>query len=126
MNTTYWMFYALVLVGIVAFMVMRRKGQVSLKEGSDLVKRGGMVIDVRSPGEYNSGHLSQAFNMPIDEIDGLMPSKVKDKSRVILVHCKTGLRSKKAKDILTRQGYTNVFDLGSYERAFKIVSGRTL
>ena len=126
MSISYWMFYVLALVAIVAFMVMRRKGQISVKEAADLVKRGGMVVDVRTPAEFNSGHLSQAFNMPVDEIDALLPNQVRDKNRVILVHCKTGMRSKKAKDILTRRGYQNVFDLGSYERAFKIVSGRTL
>lgn len=126
MSTTYWVFYILVLGGIVAFMLMRRKGQVAEREGSDLVKRGGMIIDVRTPSEFDSGHLSQAFNMPVDEIQSLLPDKVKDRNRVILVHCKTGLRSKKAKSILTSHGYTNVFDMGSYERAFKIVTGRNL
>jgi rhodanese-related sulfurtransferase len=126
MSATYWVFYILVLGGIVAFMRMRRSGQVPEKEGADLVKRGAMVIDVRTPSEFDSGHLSQAFNMPVDEIQSMLPDKVKDRNRVILVHCKTGMRSKKAKDALTRQGYTNVFDMGSYERAFKIVTGRNL
>jgi rhodanese-related sulfurtransferase len=116
----------MVLAGLVAFMVMRRAGQIAAKEGAELVKRGAMIIDVRTPEEYNSGHLSQAFNMPVDDIGSLLPAKVRDKSRVILLHCKTGLRSKKAKTTLIRQGYSNVFDMGSYERAFKIVSGRNL
>jgi rhodanese-related sulfurtransferase len=114
------------MIGLIAFMLMRRSGQISTKEGADLVKRGAMIVDVRTPDEYNSGHLSQAFNMPVDEIQALMLSKVRDKNRVILLHCKTGLRSKKAKDMLVGQGYVNVFDMGSYERAFKIVSGRNL
>ena len=126
MSVGMWVFYALVLLGLVALMRMRRSGQVSLKEGSDLVKQGAMVIDVRTPAEFNSGHLSQAFNMPVDEIASLLPDSVKDKNRVILLHCKTGLRSKKAKSALTNQGYTNVFDMGSYERAFKIVTGMTM
>jgi len=126
MGTSYWMIYFVILGGIVALIVMRRSGQVPKKEAAEYVKQGALVIDVRTPAEFNSGHLSQAFNMPVDEIDALLPSKVKDKNRVILVHCKTGLRSKKAKSKLLRHGYTNVFDLGSYERAFKIVTGRTM
>ena len=126
MSITYWVFYGLLMVGIVAFMFVRRAGQVPVKEGQKLMKRGAMVIDVRTPAEFNSGHLSQAFNMPMDEIEGMLQNQVKDKSRVILVHCKTGLRSKKAKSLLNRRGYTNVFDLGSYERAFKVVSGRSM
>jgi rhodanese-related sulfurtransferase len=126
MSTTYWVIYFLVLGGLAAFMTMRRSGQVSTKEGSELVKHGGMIIDVRTPAEFNSGHLSQAFNMPVDEIESLLPERVKDKHRVILLHCKTGMRSKRAKGMLTRKGYTNVFDMGSYERAFKIVTGKSL
>jgi phage shock protein E len=126
MSTTSWIFYALILLGILALAVMRRKGQISTKEATELARHGAIVIDVRSPEEYSAGHLSQALNMPLDEIASLLPARVRDKSRVILLHCKTGLRSKKAKTLLDRQGYANVFDMGSYERAFKIVSGRSL
>lgn len=126
MNMSYWVLYCLVMAGLIAFMLVRRSGQISAKEGMALVKNGAMIIDVRSPEEFNSGHLSQAFNMPVDEIGTLLPAKMRDKSRVILLHCKTGLRSKKARTVLTGLGYANVFNMGSYERAFKIVSGRTL
>lgn len=126
MSMSSWVLYCLVLAGLIAFMLTRRSGQISAKEGAALVKKGAMIIDVRSPEEFNSGHLSQAFNMPVEEIGTLLPAKVRDKSRVILLHCKTGLRSKKARTMLTGLGYANVFNMGSYERAFKIVSGRTL
>jgi phage shock protein E len=126
MNSTYWSMYFVALIGLLIFMVMRRSGQVPKKQAAEYMKHGALVIDVRSPREFNSGHLSQAHNMPVDDIEGLMPEKVKDKNRVILIHCQTGLRSKKAKDRLERIGYKNVFNLGSYERAFKIVSGRGL
>ncbi len=126
MGILYWIFYALILAGVIAFIYVRRSGQISTKQGADLAKQGAMIIDVRRPEEYNSGHLSQAFNIPVDEIGNILPTKVRDKDRVILVHCKTGLRSKKARTMLTGLGYSNVFDMGSYERAFKIVSGRAL
>jgi phage shock protein E len=126
MSISYWFIYVLIVAAVVTFMFMRRSGQISTKEGAEFVKRGAMIVDVRSPDEFNSGHLSQAFNIPVDEIGTTLPSKVRDKSRIILLHCKTGLRSKKAKTLLTGLGYSNVFDMGSYERAFKIVSGRNL
>jgi phage shock protein E len=124
--TTYWIGYFLVLGSLLAFMFIRRSGQVSRKDAAELLRKGAMVVDVRRPSEFSSGHLSQAFNMPVDEIEGISREKLKDKDRAILVHCKTGLRSKKAKEKLSRMGYKNVFDLGSYERAFRIVSGRML
>ena len=126
MSGTLWVVYAIAIVLLVGFMMMRRSGQVPVKDAQDYMKRGAMVIDVRSPAEFNSGHLSQAYNMPVDEIEGLVANRIKDKDRFILVHCQTGLRSKKAKDRLERLGYSKVFDMGSYERAFKIVTGKTL
>ena len=126
MGTFGWAIYFVALVCVVGFMFMRRSGQVSVKDAADYVRQGAMIVDVRTPAEYSRGHLSQAFNMPLDEVDGLLPNKVKDRERVILVHCQTGLRSRKAKERLEKIGYKNVYDLGSYERAFKVVTGKTL
>jgi rhodanese-related sulfurtransferase len=126
MSTVEWIVYLAVLAALVSFMVMRRKGQVPRKQALDLVRRGAVIVDVRSAAEFSAGHLSQAFNMPASEIAALLPGKVRDKNHVILLHCQSGMRSKKAKLSLTSMGYTQVFDLGSYERAFKIVSGRSL
>jgi rhodanese-related sulfurtransferase len=124
--STYWTFYFLALGSLLALIFFRRSGQIARKTAVDLLKRGAIVVDVRRPAEFDDGHLSQAFNMPVDEIESMLSQGCKDKSRIILLHCKTGLRSKKAKGKLIRMGYENVFDLGSYERAFRIVCGRFL
>ncbi len=126
MNVTQWMLYALALVGLITFIVMRRSGQISKKEAEDYIRNGACVVDVRSPREFSTGHLMQAFNFPLEELEGTLPQRIKDKNRVILLHCRTGLRSKQAKLRLESIGYKHVFNLGSYERAFKIVSGRGL
>lgn len=126
MSETSWIIYAMVFAGLIAFIRMRRRGQVSRKEAVEYVKRGAIIVDVRTAAEYERGHLSQAYNMPVDEVAALLPKRVRDRDRPILVHCQSGIRSKKAKDMLTGIGYTNVHDMGSYERAFKIVSGRSL
>jgi rhodanese-related sulfurtransferase len=127
MTIAFWIFCVSAFAVLLAFsLAMRRKGQISTRAAASYVKHGALVVDVRSPREYNAGHLSQAFNFPLDELEGSVAQRVKDKSRVILVHCRTGLRSKKAKERLARIGYTNVFVLGSYARALKIVTGRAL
>lgn len=126
MGTAGWIIYFVALACVIGFMFMRRTGQVPVKDAAEYVRKGAVIIDVRTPREFQSGHLSQAFNMPVDEVDGLLPNKVRDKERVILVHCQSGMRSRKAKEKLERIGYKNVYDMGSYERAFKIVTGKTL
>ena len=62
----------------------------------------------------------------LDEVEDLVLRQVKDKDKVLLLHCQSGVRSKTAKERLESMGYKNVFNMGSYERAFKIVTGRSL
>lgn len=126
MSTVGWSLYFCAFAVLIAWIRMRRSGQVAKKEAVELVKQGAIILDVRTPAEYQRGHLSQAFNMPVEEVDNLLNARIRNLDRPVLVHCQSGLRSKKAKVKLERAGYKHVYDLGSYERAFKIVSGRSL
>lgn len=126
MNKTYWIIYFVVFGLLILFMVIRRAGQISKKVAAEHLKNGALVIDVRSPAEFFSGHLTQAINIPVDEIAAVLPSRVRDRNRVLLLHCQNGMRSYRAVKRLTEIGYTKAYSLGSYERAFRIVSGRSL
>ncbi len=119
-----WIWFLVVLLLAIAYTFFKRAGQISKEEASQYLKSGAMVIDVRSNNEFDSGHIIQAFNMPLDRIDVLAPSTLKDKNKVLLLHCATGVRSNLAKRKLVDLGYKNVFNLGSYDRAQKIVGGR--
>lgn len=119
-----WVAFIIVLVLALAYMLMKRSGQISSKEAAEYLRNGAMLIDVRSANEFDSGHILQAYNMPLDRVDVLVPSAVRDKNKVLLLHCSTGVRSGLAKKKLEELGYKNVFNLGSYERAGKIVMGR--
>ena len=73
-----------------------------------------IIVDVRTKEEYDEGHLKDALNIPYDEIE----ENIFDKTKTILVYCKSGARSKKAYDSLTRMGYT-AYDLGAYDKIDK-------
>lgn len=118
-----WIPFLVVLLLAIGYVYMKRAGQVSAKDAYEYFKKGAMVIDVRSTDEFNSGHLLQAYNMPLDRVDILVPGAVKDKSKYLLLHCASGVRSRMAQKKLEDIGYKNVFNLGSYERAEKIVKG---
>jgi phage shock protein E len=107
-------------VGAVIFM-MKKAGQISANNALELLKNGALVIDVRSCGEFNSGHLPSAINIPLDEIATALPKRVKDKNQALLLHCLSGMRSGMAKSKLIGLGYTNSFNLGSYGRAKNIL-----
>ena len=114
MGETGWILYFVALALLVVFIRMRRGGQVSKKQAEDLVKNGAIIVDVRNPDEFQRGHLSQAYNMPLNDLDSQMRAKFKNPEKPILVHCQSGIRSKRAKKQLERAGYKNVYDLGSY------------
>ena len=112
----------LVIAAVVAVIfLMKKSGQISAKDALAHLKNGALVIDVRSPGEFNSGHLPNVINIPLDEIATALPKRVKDKNQTLLLHCASGMRSGIAKDTLKSLGYANVFNLGSLARARKIV-----
>jgi phage shock protein E len=107
---------------IVALLILKRVGQISPREAREHLRKGALVIDARSSDEFNSGHLPNAINLPLGEIDRVLPLRVKDKNQVLLLHCQSGMRSGLAKKKLRRLGYRNAFNLGSLGRASHIVS----
>jgi phage shock protein E len=81
-----------------------------------------VIIDVRTNSEYAMGHLEGAINIPYDEIGRKIGSFVQDKSQKIYVYCRTGRRSKIAKESLEKLGYNNVVDLGTLKDAANSLS----
>ena len=108
----------------VAFLVYRRSGLVSAKDAQAYLRKGALVIDVRTAGEFVAGHLPHAVNLPLSEIEANLARRVKDKNQVLLLHCQSGTRSGAAKKKLIALGCPNVFNMGSYPRAEKIVAGK--
>ena len=116
---------ALIVVGVIAaILILKSAGQISFKDALTHLKNGALVIDVRSPGEFSSGHLSKAVNIPMEQLESVLPKLVKGKDEVLLLHCLSGTRSGMAKSKLKSLGYTNVFNLGSFARARKIVGNQ--
>lgn len=77
-------------------------------------KPASLLVDVRTPAEYESGHIPTALNIPVDVI-GTRPPAV-DMAALIIVYCRSGSRSAAARKILVDLGYTNVIDFGAVSR----------
>lgn len=70
-----------------------------------------IVVDVRTKEEYDTGHVVNSVNIPVDSIDENIEL---EKGKTILVYCKSGKRSAQATSKLKKLGY-NVIDLGAYD-----------
>lgn len=80
---------------------------------ADLVKNGALIIDVRSKGEYASGHIKDSINISLDQLEKNL-SKIKNKDKTIITCCASGMRSASAKSILLSNGYKNVHNGGGW------------
>lgn len=74
-----------------------------------------VVIDVRTPEEYQSGHIEGAININYTGIGSEIEKFVPDKNTVIHLYCGSGRRAGIAKDTLEEMGYTNVINEGGFE-----------
>lgn len=70
-----------------------------------------IIIDVRTTAEYKTSHIKNAINIPIENIENEI-KHLADKKDLILVYCKTGMRSNMAATKLTEMGYENTTDIG--------------
>jgi rhodanese-related sulfurtransferase len=86
------------------------------------IPAGALIVDVRSPGEYQTGHFPGAVNIPVDEI-GQRTSELGEKDRHIVVYCRAGRRAALAKEQLEKVGFTNVVNGGSLDAMLKLSPG---
>lgn len=78
----------------------------------ELIDNGAKIIDVRTPGEFSSGHVKGAVNIPLDQITSKMKQLKKEETYVMC--CRSGMRSGNATRILKSSGFTNVHNGGSW------------
>ena len=77
-----------------------------IRENKDLV-----VLDVRSKGEYQTGHISTSKLMPVNELASRITELEKFRGKAILVHCASGGRSPKAVNILLKNKFGPIYHM---------------
>ena len=70
-----------------------------------------IILDVRTPQEYQEGHISNAINIPVQILGQQLDKLNNFKDKKILVYCRSGHRSAIASQILDRAGFKNVYNL---------------
>ena len=77
-----------------------------------LMKNGAVIIDVRSKGEYQQGHIRGSVNIPLQNLENNLAKIKKDKP--VITCCASGLRIASAKGLLQSSGYTEVYNGGGW------------
>lgn len=71
-----------------------------------------VLIDVRSPAEYATGHIRGAVLLPLNTVALSIDRVVPEKAAPIVVYCQSGARSSSARQQLLDMGYSNVINGG--------------
>lgn len=86
-----------------------------------LATENSVIIDVRTPGEFESGHIKNAININVSDSNFKEKIAQLNKNEKVYVYCKIGSRSNKAANILVENGFKQVYDLNggiiSWQRA---------
>ena len=87
--------------------------KITAAEAKDRMDAGGVtIVDVRTAEEYADKHIPGAVLVPNESIGAEPPAGLPDKDAVLLVYCRTGVRSKQASHKLEALGYTQIYDFG--------------
>jgi len=104
-------------VAIAAFVVMRSFGaaasqpRVPSETAHQLVAGGAKLVDVRTRAEFESKHLPNAINVPLQELADRV-SLLEPKDQPLVIYCRSGHRSGLAVTQLKQAGFTRLYDLG--------------
>lgn len=114
-KTVLWIVVAVVAVVAVAIGLLKPAGggivNVDAAGAQQAIGAGAQVIDVRTPGEYQMGHIAGALNVPVDQLEQQAQSWNRDQTYV--VYCATGARSTTAIEMMRTLGFTNIKHLAA-------------
>lgn len=90
-------------------------GSINYMEAKEkIINDGAILLDVRTKEEYDEKHIDGASLLPLDTIDiDSISQIVSEKDTPIIVYCRSGNRSKQAREKLIALGYSKVYDLGA-------------
>ena len=77
---------------------------------SRLMKNGAIIIDVRTKGEFDGGHIPGSMNIPLDQLQHNL-NRLRNKSQPIITCCASGMRSASARALLVAGGYSEVLEV---------------
>ena len=89
------------------------------------MKHGPIIIDVRTPEEFASGHIPTATNIPLQKFASHIERLEKYKQQEIYLVCAAGVRSQRAAELLQQQGFTKAINVEGGTRGWKAKGFRT-
>lgn len=107
-----WVGLAVVSGGMLLWTSLRAGAGVSPLQATLLINReDAIVVDVREPHEYSTGHLPNARHIPTGALEKRLGELEKHRSKPVIVVCHSGNRSTSACNALRKGGFEKVYNL---------------
>ncbi|MDH5544388.1 MAG: rhodanese-like domain-containing protein [Gammaproteobacteria bacterium] len=103
------------VVMLLGFSLLSACSNESQLKAWQMINEGALLVDVRTPGEFRSGHVPGAKLIPVNQLSQRLSEFGADKNRPIVVYCRSGSRSGKAQSILRAAGFSNVHNGGGFD-----------
>ncbi len=113
----WYLFVALVIVGGLLAAGSALDGsssgqKVTSQEAVQILNhKAAVIVDVREPQEFTSGHIARAINIPLGQMAARSQELKKYKEKPVILCCASGARSARAAAMLRKEGFTDVRNL---------------
>ena len=107
--------FILLIIFAFVFAQCKQNKAIHITEFSQKDMKNAVLIDVRTPEEYNGGHLENAVNINWFDENFIQQTSALDKEKKFYLYCKKGGRSAEAAQLLDSLGYDVVDLLGGYD-----------
>ena len=105
----------IIISGVLLFFpkVLSRDNKVlGSKEVTLLINREpSMLVDVRSEADFRAGHITNAINIPLDQIEVQINKITSNSKKNIIVYCQKGVRSAQAFRLLNKLGLPKLYTI---------------
>jgi phage shock protein E len=78
----------------------------------EVISNGAIILDVRTKNEFQSGHIKNSINIPLDKLSQNITKL--NRNKPIITCCASGARSASARRILKSSGFEQVYNGGSW------------
>ena len=86
----------------------------------DVLRKGAVIIDVRTAHEFDQGKIKDSINIPVDRLS-INTERIRSMGKRVVVVCDSGERSQKAISILKANGIKDVYYGGRWTRVLKMI-----
>lgn len=122
-----WYLFTLALVSGIALALpsLRKAGSGTLSPQNAVQRinrEKGVVVDVRDANEFASGHITNAKNVPLEQLQERLPQVVKNKAVPVILVCDGGARAVRAQLVARQLGYDKAEAIAGGMKAWRSAS----